>query len=78
MAARLEAPWAGALPVTAAAPARQAVVAWPRLPAAAELAATGAGYAGYDLVRLRWLVSPHWIRLLRSTGRPWRSESRVP
>jgi hypothetical protein len=43
-------------------------VAWPRRPAAAELAATGAGYAGYALVRLRWLVSPHRIRPSRSTG----------
>ena len=44
MAARLEAPRAGVRPVTAAAPARRAGLAWPRLPAAAELAAIGAGY----------------------------------
>ncbi len=47
MAARLEAPRAGVRPVTAAAPARRAGLAWPRLPAAAELAAIGAGYLGY-------------------------------
>jgi hypothetical protein len=52
MAARLEAPRAGARPVTGTAPARRAGVAWPRLPAVAELAAIGAGYAAYALVRL--------------------------
>jgi PAP2 superfamily len=52
MAARLEVPRAGARPVTGAAPARRAGLAWPRLPAAAELATIGAGYAGYALVRL--------------------------
>ena len=39
-------------PVTAKAPAPWAGLAWPRLPAAAELATIGAGYAGYALVRL--------------------------
>jgi len=43
MAARLEAPRAGVRPVTVSAPARRAGVASPRLPAAAELAAIGAG-----------------------------------
>jgi len=38
--------------VTVSAPARRAGVAWPRLPAAAELAAIAAGYLGYALVRL--------------------------
>jgi hypothetical protein len=52
MTTRLEAPPAGARPVTATAPARRAGLAWPRLPAAAELATIGAGYAGYALVRL--------------------------
>jgi PAP2 superfamily len=52
MTARLQAPPAGARPVTATAPARRAGLAWPRLPAAAELATIGAGYAGYALVRL--------------------------
>ena len=52
MAARLEAPRAGVRPVTVTAPARRAGLAWPRLPAAAELATIGAGYLGYALVRL--------------------------
>ena len=50
MADRLEAPWAGVGPVTATAPARRSGLAWPRLPAAAELATIGAGYLGYALV----------------------------
>jgi len=52
MAVRLEASRAGVRPVTAVAPARRAGLAWPRLPAAAELATIGAGYAAYSLVRL--------------------------
>ena len=52
MAARLEASRAGARPVTATAAARRAGLAWPRLPAAAELATIAAGYGGYALVRL--------------------------
>ena len=52
MAARLEAPRAGVRPVTVTAPARRAGLAWPRLPAVAELATIGAGYLGYALVRL--------------------------
>ena len=50
--ARLEASRAGVQPVTVPAPARRAGLAWPRLPAAAELAVIGAGYAAYSLVRL--------------------------
>jgi hypothetical membrane protein len=42
-AARLEVPRAGVLPVTVTAPARRAGLAWPRLPAVAELATIGAG-----------------------------------
>ena len=42
----------GVRSVTATAAARQARLTWPRLPAAAELAATGAGYAAYSLIRL--------------------------
>ena len=38
--------------MTAPAPARRAGLTWPRLPAAAELATIGAGYAAYSLVRL--------------------------
>ena len=52
MAARLEAPRVAARPATVSAPARRAGLAWPRLPAAAELATIGAGYLGYALVRL--------------------------
>jgi hypothetical protein len=43
MAARLEVPRAGGLPVTVTAPARRAGLACPRLPAVAELATIGAG-----------------------------------
>jgi hypothetical protein len=56
MAARLEAPRASVRPVTVTPPARRAGPAWPRLPAAAELATIGAGYLGYALVRHRWLT----------------------
>ena len=51
MAARL-ASRAGVRPVIASPPARRAGLTWPRLPAAAELATIGAGYAAYSLVRL--------------------------
>ena len=51
MAARLDASRAGVRPGTATAAARRAGLAWPRLPAAAELAAPGVGYPGYALVR---------------------------
>jgi hypothetical protein len=59
MAARLEAPRAGARPAAATAPARRAGLAWPRLPAAAELATIGAGYAAYSLVRLAIRAGHH-------------------
>ena len=52
MAARPEAPRAGVRPAVATARARRAGLAWRRLPAAAELATIGAGYAAYSLVRL--------------------------
>ncbi len=74
MAARLEAPRAGVRPVTVTAPARRAGLARPRLPAAAELATTGAGYLGYALVRLaaqRRLLSAAGVSL------PWRTVSGV-
>ena len=38
--------------MTATAAARQAGLAWPRLPAVAESATIGAGYAAYSLIRL--------------------------
>ena len=52
MADCLEAPRASIRPVTVTAPACRAGLAWPRLPAAAELATTRAGYLGYALARL--------------------------
>jgi hypothetical protein len=70
MAARLEAPRAGARPVTGTAPARRAGLAWPRLPAAAELATIGAGYAGYALVRLAIHADRQAAFTRPSRGRP--------
>jgi hypothetical protein len=52
MAAGLETSRAGVRPVTVKAAGRRAGLAWPRLPAAAELATIGAGYGAYSLVRL--------------------------
>jgi len=52
MAARPQAPRAGVRPVTGTGAARRAGLAWPRLPAAAEVATIGAGYLGHALVRL--------------------------
>jgi len=52
MAARREESPAGARPVTVTAPACRSGLAWPRLPAIAELATIGTGYAAYALVRL--------------------------
>jgi len=46
IAARLEAPRAGVRPVTVTAPARLGGLAWPRLPAVAELATIGAVTSG--------------------------------
>jgi len=40
-------------------PARRAGLTWPRLPAAAEVAITGAGYLGYALVRLAVRAGRH-------------------
>ena len=52
MAARLDILRAVARPMRTSALARPAGLAWPRLPAWAELATLGAGYAAYALVRL--------------------------
>jgi hypothetical protein len=52
MAAHLEESPTDARPVTVTAPAQRSGLAWPRLPAIAELATIGAGYAAYALVRL--------------------------
>ena len=59
MTGRPEAPRAGVRPAVATAPARRAGLAWPRLPAAAELATIGAGYAAYALVRLAIRAGHH-------------------
>jgi len=40
-------------------PARRASLTWPRLPAAAEVAITCAGYLGYALVRLAVQAGRH-------------------
>jgi hypothetical protein len=75
MAARLEAPRAGARPGTAAARARRAGLAWPRLPAAAELATIGAGYAAYSLVRLAIRAGRH--AAFGHAARLWQAEQRL-
>jgi len=58
MAARPDILRAVARPMRTSARARPAGLAWPRLPAWAELATLGAGYAAYALVRL----APHSAR----------------
>ena len=75
MAARLEAPRAGVRPVTVSAPARRAGVAWPRLPAVAELATIGAGYAGYALVRLAIHADRH--AAFAHAAQLWQAERRM-
>jgi hypothetical membrane protein len=75
MAARLEAPWAGARPVTATAPARRAGLGWPRLPAAAELAAIGSGYVAYALLRLALHADRH--APFAHAAQPWQAERRM-
>ena len=75
MAARLEAPRAGVRPVTVSAPARRAGVAWPRLPAVAELATIGAGYLGYALVRLAIHADRH--AAFAHAAQMWQAERRM-
>jgi hypothetical protein len=75
MAARLKASPAGVRAVTAPAPARRAGLAWPRLPAAAELATIGAGYAAYSLVRLAIRASRQ--AAFAHADQLWRSERRL-
>ena len=72
MAARPGASRAGVEPVTAPAPARRAGLAWPRLPAAAELATIGAGYAAYSLVRLA--IRAGRQAAFAHAAEPWQAE----
>ena len=65
----------GVRPVTATAAARQAALTWPRLPAAAELAATGAGYAAYSLIRLA-IRAGHQVAFTHATEL-WHAERRL-
>lgn len=74
-AASLEASRAGVRPVTAPAPARRAGLTWPRLPAAAELATIGAGYAAYSLVRLAIRASRP--AAFAHAAELWRAERRL-
>ena len=62
-------------PVTATAAARQAGLTWPRLPAAAELAITGAGYAAYSLIRLA-IRAGHQVAFTHATEL-WHAERRL-
>ena len=75
MAARLEASPAHVRPVTAPAPARRAGLTWPRLPAAAELATIGAGYAAYSLVRLA--IRAGRPAAFAHAAQLWRAERRL-
>jgi hypothetical protein len=75
MAARLKASPAGVRAAAAPAPARRAGLAWPRLPAAAELATIAAGYAAYSLVRLAIRASRQ--AAFAHADQLWRSERRL-
>jgi PAP2 superfamily len=75
MAARLEAPRAGIRPVTTLVSAGRARLAWPRLPAAAEVAIIGAGYGAYSLVRLA-IRAGHRVAVTHS-AELWRTERRL-
>ena len=72
MAARLEVPRAGVLPVTVTAPARRAGLAWPRPPTVAELATIGAGYLGYALVPLAIHANRHTA--FAHAAQPWQAQ----
>jgi hypothetical protein len=75
MAARAEVSRAGARPVTATAAVHRAGLAWPRLPAAAELATIGAGYVAYALVRLAIHAGRH--AAFRHATQLWQAERRM-
>jgi hypothetical protein len=57
------------------APARRAGLTWPRLPAAAEVAITGAGYLAYALVRLAVRAGRH--AAFAHAAELWRAERRL-
>jgi len=61
--------------MTVTAPARRAGVAWPRLPAVAELATIGAGYLGYALVRLAIHADRH--AAFAHAAQMWQAERRM-
>ena len=75
MAAHPEASRAGARPAAVTAAAQRAGLAWPRLPAAAELATIGAGYMAYSLVRLAIRAS-HQVAFVHA-AQLWRTERRM-
>jgi len=75
MAARRGESPAGARLVTATAAAQQAGLAWPRLPATAELATIGAGYAAYALVRLAIPAGRH--AAFGHAAQLWQAERRM-
>jgi PAP2 superfamily len=75
MAARLQVSPACVRPVTGTAAARRAVLAWPRLPSAAELATIGAGYAGYSLIRLA-IRAGHQVAFTHA-AELWHAEPRL-
>ena len=75
MAARRGESPAGARPVTATAAAHRAGLAWPRLPATAELATIGAGYAAYALVRLAIPAGRH--AAFGHAAQLWQAERRM-
>src|SRR5215831_2021754 len=71
MAARPDILRAVARPARTSALARPAGLAWPRLPAWAELATLGAGYAAYALVRLAPYAARRAERRLHLTVEPY-------
>ena len=61
--------------MTVSAPARRAGLAWPRLPAAAELTTIGAGYLGYALARLTIHADRH--AAFAHAAQLWQAERRM-
>ena len=75
MAARLQASRAGVRSVATTAAARRAGLAWPQLPAAAELATIGAGYEAYSLIRLA-IRAGHQVAFTHA-AQLWHAERRL-